>query len=250
MRIAGFMLRVYRFPIPELLIVGITALTIVSFGTASAFLRIRSAYEVVSGATGLPKFVAVIVLSVFLWEFISMVRGPFANTLLSLPLSRLDLYVTYLVGSILAPLTIIAIPTLVTCLTTVTHLGWDLAIAMFSVLSNAVMIFAIASSTGILTRSRGLAVGLAIALWISLPVIATVLMILWRGIAPTTTRELTVSQLVALACLEPTSIVRYAIVRGIDLGSILIKSGVIDLSIALAVMISTGYLIVKRWEPT
>jgi len=247
MRIAEFMLRTYRFPIPELIVVGITALIILSFGTASTFLSTENAYEIVSMIVGLPNFVAVVVLAVFLWNFISMIRGPLINTILSLPLSRLDIYSTYLMGSIVLPLIIVTIPTIVTYLTISPHLGKDLAIAMLSVLANAAMIFSAASTAGILTKSRGIAVGLLITLWIFLPIMASLSMTLAlsRGVGA----KLTNVQLIAIACLNPSSVVHYAVSKGMDVGSILIGSGLVNLAIALVLLTVAGYRVAKRWEP-
>ncbi len=246
MKIVSFMLRTYRFPVPEVLIVGLTALCVAS----SIYLSAANPYIVISSLAGVPRFAAVVLLCVFLWEFISRIRGSFANTVLSLPLSRVDLYVTYLVGSVGVPLAIIAIPVGVAYSVISTSFGKGFAIAMFSTLANSAMIFSIALTAGITSKSRGVGVGTAIALWIALPVVANVVMFLTSSFAKAVHAKVPTTTLLALACLNPSSIVSYATSIGLDVGSILFDSGVINLAIAIGLIIATWQFIAKRWEPT
>ena len=249
MRILWFLLRVYRFPVPELLIVGLTVLSLLNLGVAGASFEAMRAIDYAAALSAIPSFASLLVLLVFLWEFLGALRTPLANTILSLPVSRLDLYATYVVGAVATPLVILAAPLLVSYVATAPYPLAGAAPAIAAILASAALYYAAAACAGILSKSRGLAVAVAILSWLSSPIIAALVL----QAAGNTLASQDTTLLYAAAMLNPPmAIIRSAslpVTIGSRIDVVLSTAAILDAVAAAGFIVLTGWLVARRWEP-
>ena len=249
MRILGFLLRVYRFPIPELLVVSLTLLSILSFSVGRGVGSEMSAFDYAAAFSALPSFASMLVLSIFLWEFLGAIRTPFADTILSMPVSRLDIYATYVIGSIAAPLAIHALPLIAAYIASSPYPLSDAAPAIAAILASSALYYTIAACTGLLAKSRGLSVAIAMLLWLSSPMIAALSI---QVLGPTLAVRNSTGLYIAAILNPPTAIIyseANATRLNIDAGSVLTGAAVIDTIAVLLLIIVTGLIVARRWEP-
>jgi len=240
---------IYRFPILELLVV-LFILASFSIPILPFLARVMpEELTVVTFSSSTSSFIVTILMIVYFYRLASNISSSLISHILSMPVKRQHLFLAFVFSGILVPLALWLVSQVIALLFRIEDIRASIAcLAILSYLVPQLLLGASLLLFTLLTKSRGVVLGLGIGTWIGL----SMLQLLEAQIIsdPSSTE---IARVVASLIHPGKAFTLMYMHTSLSSKTILFEVGIstlLEFAISITILAITYVVFVRRWEPT